>query len=873
MNQKRKCRDVLCIPIFIAYWVAMLFILYVSLQHGDPARLVFATDYLGNICGANPAQMVVEDQENGTGLCYGGEACGKFITYPKLDEDLYGAQLGGFLANPLDLLEYPFHGVCRHSCPEGLDDVDQDGELDNWVCNYAVMDEVNMRYGVNDVSPEIPSAGARLALEECLEEKVNAPFLIGLAALPENMLLSNGVRANCRELMTGCWKMYSTEKPLFFRCIALTDQNTTCSRSPYLEYMNESVSRIQHEDGSNSTRPSSDPHCGVCLEPSQNIDGSPMDPGSEQCKAKKVFSNVITTVSQVNPVLSSVNTWTQNLQAWLGDVSNTIPQIAISGAVIPFFLGIVWLVFLRVAAKTFVFTVLYGLLFFLIFLSLQFLIYGEVITADNLLTILDKLNNATGLNISSEEVSSSIVSVNLFENEAEDQTELYEVLGWVLTGCTAFYFLLLLSLYRRIKIAVAIIKEATIAISAMPIILLFPTFTVLGTILIGAYWAFVCLYLVSMNDLRPVNITDVSIVINENSTEAQAAVEALQSYLRSEAEVYAVDNHRVLQDLSEDATALLDNFTATALNSLGTLPYLEIFFVYHLMGFFWTNQLIQAIGATTIAGAVGSWYWSTAENNKKSKSMPRRPVLKSLYRVFRYHLGSLIFGSFIIALVQVIRTILMYIDKYTQGLQKKNTVVRVMMKSLQCCLCILEKVLKFISRNAYIFIALFGKSFCSSTKEVFGLLVKNILQIGVATAVSNMIIFLGRILIVSVSCFVCSTILSLPEDSALSAMFASLSLNGKAEAPSSIVPSVLMTALLAWFVSGCFMHVYGLTIDTILISFCVDEEKNDGTPERPYYMTKSLKKLTKKWNKKAKKVHVETTHSKNSSGSSKPNKE
>ena len=851
MNEKRKCRDILCIPIFLAYWVGMLFILHISLMHGDPARLIFGTDYLGNICGA--ATNSAED-ENNTGVCYNNTPCGAFITYPKLDEDLYGAQLGGFMSNPIELLDYPFHGVCRHSCVEGPDDMNDDGELDDWVCNYDVINSLISKYGVNSVNQEIPSSRARIALDECLIEKENVPFVVGLSALPTNKLLSNGETANCRTLMRGCWKMYNSEKSLFFRCVAVVDENSTCTQSPYLESINQSVSKVLNDDGSYSSRPATDPFCGVCLEPKNDVDGNPMNPSSDQCKAKKVFATIERTESQVNPLLGAVNTWTQSLQAWLGDVYNTIPQIAISGAVAPFFLGIIWLLFLRLAAKTFVFTVLYGLLFFLIFLSIQFLIYGEVITADNLLSVIDRLNNATGLNINSEAVSNSIVSVNVFESEAESRTGMYEVLGWVLTAITVIYLLLLLTLNRRIKIAVAIIKEATIAISAMPMILLFPSFTVAGTIAIGAYWAFVVLYLVSMSDLQAVNVTTIA-DDDENMTS-----ETIRNLM----------NERDLMDIGNDAENALNNLTSAAINSLVTLPYVEIFFLFHLMGYFWTNQLIQAIGATTIAGSVGSWYWSTTEDNKKSKNMPRRPILKSLYRVFRYHIGSLMFGSFVIALVQFIRAILMYIDRNTKGLQKKNSIVRVLMKVVQCCLCILETVLKFITKNAYIFIALFGKSFCTSTKEVFTLLVTNFARIGTATAVSNLIILLGRILIVTISCFMCSTILSFSGDSVIGSAASainSLSLDSEGTGPSSIVPPVLVTGLLAWFVSGCFMGVYGLTIDTILISFCVDEQKNDGTPERPYYMTKSLKKLTNKWNKKSKKVHAEPRHTNPSSTS------
>ena len=75
------------------------------------------------------------------------------------------------------------------------------------------------------------------------------------------------------------------------------------------------------------------------------------------------------------------------------------------------------------------------------------------------------------------------------------------------------------------------------------------------------------------------------------------------------------------------------------------------------------------------------------------------------YRVFRYHLGSVAFGSFIIATVQLFRIMLMALDKHTKQLQEKNKMVKYAMKCMQCCLFCLEKILKFITDYCYIYVA------------------------------------------------------------------------------------------------------------------------------------------------------------------------
>ena len=49
-----------------------------------------------------------------------------------------------------------------------------------------------------------------------------------------------------------------------------------------------------------------------------------------------------------------------------------------------------------------------------------------------------------------------------------------------------------------------------------------------------------------------------------------------------------------------------------------------------------------------------------------------------------------------------------------------------------------------------------------------------------------------------------------------------------------------------------FFNVYGMAVDTIFMCFLEDLERNDGTPQKPYFMSKSLMKLLGKKNRKQK---------------------
>lgn len=47
-----------------------------------------------------------------------------------------------------------------------------------------------------------------------------------------------------------------------------------------------------------------------------------------------------------------------------------------------------------------------------------------------------------------------------------------------------------------------------------------------------------------------------------------------------------------------------------------------------------------------------------------------------------------------------------------------------------------------------------------------------------------------------------------------------------------------------------FFSVYGMCVDTLFLCFLEDLERNDGSAERPYFMSSTLKKLLNKTNKK-----------------------
>ncbi len=77
-------------------------------------------------------------------------------------------------------------------------------------------------------------------------------------------------------------------------------------------------------------------------------------------------------------------------------------------------------------------------------------------------------------------------------------------------------------------------------------------------------------------------------------------------------------------------------------------------------------------------------------------------------------MGTVAFGSLIIAIIRMIRTIFEYIESKLK--KYNNELTRCLICLCKCCLWCLEKFMRFLNRNAYIMCAIKGTNFCTSAR-------------------------------------------------------------------------------------------------------------------------------------------------------------
>ncbi|XP_035526816.1 choline transporter-like protein 5-B [Morone saxatilis] len=248
-------------------------------------------------------------------------------------------------------------------------------------------------------------------------------------------------------------------------------------------------------------------------------------------------------------------------------------------------------------------------------------------------------------------------------------TQTWIILLVSLGATEASILLMLIFLRRRVRVAIALLREASKAIGHIMSTLFYPVITFLLLTVFISYWAVTAVYLASSGEA-----------------------------------VYKV--------MSPDVSCPYANTTCNPESSGGSSDE----------GKSWSgNYLVQG---------QGEW---------------RRLVQEEVRAAVMYHTGSLAFGALILSVVQLIRIILEYLEQKLKGID--NSLSRFIMHCLKCCFWCLEKLIRYMNHNAYIMVAIYGKNLCTSAREAFFLLMRNVVRVAVLDRVTDFLLFLGKILI------------------------------------------------------------------------------------------------------------------------------
>jgi len=457
------------------------------------------------------------------------------------------------------------------------------------------------------------------------------------------------------------------------------------------------------------------------------------------------------------------------MERYVADLMTAWAAVVVCGLVCPVVLSFLFLACMRYFTALFVWLTIILVNLLSIALTIFTFIKAGIIGDDEISSIAGE---------SSKQTLEDAAGVEL--DAASSNKDALVGMAVVMTITTVLLFLFTLAMISKLSVATKILKVATQAVMATPTVVLYPLSSFVLLFGFVVYWLFAAVYLYSSGEIQKRDCTS----------------------------TWMTDN------MGGDATTVMDAADLPCGYEVVLDANLQYMLAYHFFGLLWTIQFITAFGQCVIAGAIATYYWTRGEGDEAS------PVLNSIYRTARYHTGSMALGSFIVAVLEFFRSIMVYVENKCKQLTEDNETAGAMVKGcfccIQCCLACVEWLLKFINRQAYIVIAVDGSSYCTAVSRAVSLMLSNVLTLATVNTVGDCILFLGKVAISFGSALV--TYLYLDQDT--------YSFGEKSISSPLLV--VLMAFISSYAVAGAFMSVTEMAVDTVLLSYCIDCDENNG---------------------------------------------
>jgi hypothetical protein len=769
--KNRGCTDVICIPLFLAHIVAFYVLTFMNAGQADVYKLISGMDYQGNFCGIGSASQW---KGNGPNM----ESYTKMMWSMNVDE-LFGQQakaivcgdIGYTFLVPNSYSSEDFGYYCGSTAGTLSDVADaMSTQVNSYVTAFS-----DPAKAVNLFS------GAQSSIGTGIMSQITKNFnQICASACSLTQLANTSSEGISWQYTPSYAEVWGNDR----NYPAFQIWNTFAGLSGVSSFLYA----FQFTAWPESACPYSDKR--YCI-PTPGVSFS--EPGDFNVCMPELDSGVASTLTSsyaesLNGLasLSVTEDASKELGDVIGDILKTWPVFIIV-AVLSFVLGLLVLVLMRFVLAPLV----WGSIF---------VIFVLMVGGGFLLFVRAGQCKGQSFESAAESASGQFQGGNLdipecgeyggYSIEHDDARTWTKIAAYVVMGFGGLFFLGILCMCCRIRLAIAINQVACQFMYHNPGCLFVPIVQNLISFVWILFWVFCAAFILSVVPDDYVPSTNYATYDIAYGT-ADTAGKCTDSW--PSGGVYITDDSSCTAVTSTSGTSY-NCYTCSAPRFTFGWEFLYAFFTFEWHAFF-----IVAVGQCTIAGAVGCWFFA----RDKTKVF-RSTITTGLCNVIRYHVGSLAFGSLILAIIATIKWVMAYLAK--QAKAQKNKVAEIVFKILGYCIYCFEKCVKFLNKNAYIQIALMGTNFCKSAKAAFWLILRNALRFMVICMLSFAVHFLAMCLII-----------------AATAVTGYFILQALYEDINPLAPTVIY-GFIGYFTAKLFIGVFALSVDTCLQCFIACEE-------------------------------------------------
>ena len=254
--------------------------------------------------------------------------------------------------------------------------------------------------------------------------------------------------------------------------------------------------------------------------------------------------------------------------------------------------------------------------------------------------------------------------------------------------------------------------------------------------------------------------------------------------------------------------------------------------VAHFLGCVWMWNIACTCEEFVLARALSSLIF---QPDYKNNAFLRKKYFSSFYssvKLIKYNFGTIVLGSMAVTFFEYNKFFLYFITRLLKAACKtRNT-------SFSFYINGVEQALLSVNRRAIVCAAIYGHNFCESARQGYILLLKHAEFL---LNVSNTIFAF----LFSVKCLVVITSLVF-NIFFLKAFFLPELL------PTKYSVLLILLSIVAFSMAQCFFNMYGTFLDTLIICYCDDLERNNGE-DLPFFISSQEQKYISSFSFKPKK--------------------
>lgn len=134
-------------------------------------------------------------------------------------------------------------------------------------------------------------------------------------------------------------------------------------------------------------------------------------------------------------------------------------------------------------------------------------------------------------------------------------------------------------------------------------------------------------------------------------------------------------------------------------------------FVFLLLSYYWTTQVIKNVVHVTVSGVFATWYFM--KSSLTGEGAPSNPTLGSFKRATTTSFGSICLGSLLVAALQTIRALIQF---------ARNGKHQILVLIVDCIVGCIDQLLQYFNKYAFTQVAIYGKTYITAARDTWRLI-------------------------------------------------------------------------------------------------------------------------------------------------------